>query len=405
MAEGVYGGQCIERHTAAIHDRGGIRRKPGGVLVDISSVTYGRTRSGLTQAKIVISGRACSSQSQSLNNIQVRRDELVIYRGQERAFEGPVIQVSWYHNRVEITAFDVTEYLRGTPLTKYWPNSDDGGPELMHERIQEIIDYELTQPYEMSIGTGAAKRVVTVPRWEFVDPPANLIDHIEVRPGTVITRSITEAFEMTVGEHLDNLSRSGMDYVAVGRKVVIWDSAQALGKTRKVTDADFYGDLEVIASGSDFAAIGHVSANREVQEGEAPPVLGPGEVYGVGNAGEPSDYYGVWTKIFSTDSEEGEQDPSQNALNGQAQRNMLGRNPVPLIIRVPSGAGFRMGRDITLAQLVPGVIMPVVATLNLKKVTQEQLIDSVKVTETATEESVSLTLVPAGPLLLVGEED
>lgn len=140
-------------------------------------------------------------------------------------------------------------------------------------------------------------------RWENLDAPANILPHLDIRRSeTLYTRSDTKAMQMSVGEHLSNLAEGGLDYIAVGRRLVIWDSATSLGRTRRLTDADFVGDLLVSADGTDYAAIGHVSASRPDEEPVTPE---PGVVPGVGNAGGVDDFYGPWTRITSLDQEEG----------------------------------------------------------------------------------------------------
>jgi hypothetical protein len=444
----------------------------------------------------------------------------------------------------------------------------------------------------MSVGTGSAVTNVAVPRWENLDPPVNVLPHLEIRPGSVLTRSVTEAFEMTVFEHIQNLSRGGMDWTVIGRKILFWDRKEVIGRTRTLTDNDFYGDIEVFASGSDNWQIEHVvaqpaeeemagtfmdevvpqvwTANRTnlhidpqgtaldeaawgshashtlsnivdgdgrtwvrstrnvvgttrpiemrahamephtpyrllvrvrssssqldatvalrgsvtdpasgvdlgpvtIPQGESvidisgswetesdarpaftivtgsggvgstldvrevlieAPILhrpyfdgdtapagqfryfwlgdkndspsieeasGDGstleEPLAVGSAGGPSDFYGVWTHITTSQNEEGTQEQSQDELNSQASRNLIGRNPVPLEIRVPTGGGIKPSFDLTIADLVPGVEVPVLATLNLRRVSQLQRIDKVTVTEDSEREEVGVTLVPYG---------
>jgi hypothetical protein len=385
-------GDCVSQHTALIFDRGGRNRL--WQLVDLSSVTWNRARGKTTEGRVVISGKkSCEAQQKILSSIEPHRHELVIFRGDERVWEGPIIQVGAYSDRVEIIAHDVKEYLDATPLTKEWPNSDGGGPDLMGDRLAEIIDYELTTPYVMVTGTGGATKNVTVPRWETIDPPINIIDYLDVRPGTVLTRSTTEAFQMFVGEHIDNLAVQGMNYTVIGRSLVLWDTAVPLGTTRTLTEADFYGEVEVIASGTDQATIGHVIAQTQPTDTSGTP-----ESPSVGNAGAADDYYGVWTFLHTLDQEEGATTPTSDEMNSQAQRLIVGASPTPTEIRVPNGSGLRLSYDLTVQQLVPGVVMPVLAVLNLRPVSQEQILDTVAVSESHTGETVQVSLVPSGSL-------
>lgn len=400
---------CITRHAVMIKDRGGKRHIDE--LKDVSVVEYVRERSVITGANITVFGRHCAEQLDTLNKIAPRRHEVAIWRGSRRAWEGPIIDMKWYSNRVVLICRDIGQYVRETPLTKDWPNEDGGGPRYMTDRIQQILDYELTTPYEMEINGGALAETVTVPRWENFGtapwdfetwgPPANVLPHVEVRPSLgaqgILTRSSTLAFEMFVGEHLQNLAEGGLDYTTIGRKLLIWDSAQQLSRTRVLTDADFYGELEVIDAGSEYAAIAHVSAQREEPDPDDPD---PDETAGVGNAGGAHPFYGVWTRLATLASEEGSDSPEQIELNSQARRQLVGRDTLPREIRIPGDGGLRLSDDLTLDDLVPGTTMPVRAAMNLREVKQDMRLDRVTVTEDSTGETVKVTLSPAGALEL-----
>lgn len=382
---------CITRHTVMIHDRGGVRRL--AQLKDVSELTWIRELDAIAGATITVAGRYCAQQADVLNTIAARRHEVVIFRGIFRVWEGPIAQVAWYRDRVVLTCRDVVEYVNGTPLTQDYP-FDTGTPvgessALMTDRIETILLHELTVPYDMETNAGT----VTVPRWETLDPPANILDSLEVRPSpTLLTRSNTVAFQMTVGEHLDTLAEGGLNYTTIGRKLLIWDGAYQLGRTRILTEADFFGDVEVYASGPDFAAIAHLSAQRDPDEDDDSP--------SVGNAGASDPYYGPWTSILSLTTEEGNDTPVQSELNSQAGRYLVGRNPVPIQLRVPQGAGIILSHDLTINQLVAGVVMPVRAVLNLRPVMQDQILTKLTVTETAEGETIHVDLVPSGELLV-----
>lgn len=397
----VYGDDCVQGHTALIYDRGGKNR--WRQLVDLSSVRWGRTRDAFTDSEVVVSGRACRAQADVLTGIQPRRHELVLWRGSERVYEGPILDVKTYRDRAVIRANDIGEYLKGTALSQDYP-WNTGEPvsdasALMTERIADILGIELTEAYDMIVGTGGAATTVTVPRWEELDPPANILPFIEVRRSTsLLTRSNTLAFEMTVAEHLQNLAEGGLDFTTVGRKLLVWDSAQSIGRTRVVTDADFDGDIEIVLAGTEHYSISHISAQRDTEDEGADP---GDPVPNVGNAGGENPYYGVWTNIISLSSEDGDDNPTQDALNSQAQRDQVGRTPVPIEIRVPDGSTLRTGPTLGINELVPGVTMPVRADMNLRQLQQDQRLDKMVVTETAAGESIQVTLSSVGTVQAV----
>lgn len=391
MVRGLYGGNCVEGHHAYISDRGGRTRV--AEIIDLSQITWSRRRDEISEASIVIQGGACVAQIDVLRNIEPKRHELVIFRGDQRVWEGPVNLVGWHHNYVEVSAQDVMSYVNARPLSKEWDNRfradyDINGdlitqytsPTEVTTRLETILNYELdtSMTYLASDGT----TVVTVPAWEDLTPPANVKPHIVVHhfPDEVRTAAYTKPYEMTVGEHIDNYAQTGgIDYTVVGRAIHLWDVNRNIGQTRTLTEADFFGEIIVTAYGSDFAAL----AFNVAQDGR------------YGGAGENDSYYGPWAKIHTIENEADEAAPSQAYLNSQAQRNLAGRNPVPVEVRVPDSSGIRLSSDLTIDDLVPGVHMPLLATLNSRQVSQMQKLHKVDVTETSEGENIAVTLIPA----------
>lgn len=364
MATGVFGGACISDHTIYVYDRGGLMRV--AQLLDATQVRWTRDRDGVSEASITIAGDACSAQADILGAVEPKRSEIVIYRGDDRVWEGPVWHVGWFSDHVEIVAHDVMAYVNATPLTVAYDNSPIGTTSRSTEvttRLLNILNYELTG-------------------WESLDPPANVKPHIVVHhsPNEARTAAYTKPFEMTVGEHIQHYARyGGIDYTVIGRAIHIWDVSRSLGKTRTLTEADFDSEVIITAYGADMSASVYVIA----QDGK------------YGHAAEASPYYGPWTNIITVTNEVGSTGPTQEELDSQAKRNLNGRMPVPVEVRIPDNSGIRLNESLTIHDLVPGVQVPVLATLNARRMSQLQKIDHVSVTETAEGESVQVTLTPA----------
>lgn len=363
MATGVFGGQCIEKHSIYIFDRGGMTRL--AQILDVSSVVWQRDRDGVSEAMIRVEGSACSAQAEMLASIEPKRHEVVIFRGDTRVWEGPVWRVGWHADWVEINAHDIFQYLLGTPLTQTYSNAyPNGGP--VSTRINTILQHELLP-------------------WEALDPPVNILPHLEIHhfENEAETSAVTKPYEMTVGEHIQNLAHySGIDWACVGRSFHVWDVSRYLGRTRLLTEADFLGS-EVI-----LTAYGADHTQRAI-------VVGEDGKYGSATATENADYYGPWTSIHTAFNEQGQDGPTQSELNSQAQRNISGRTPVPVEVRVPDNSSIRLTDTLTIDDLVPGVQIPVLATLNARRMSQMQKLDHLQVTEDETGETVQVTMVPA----------
>jgi len=380
VAKGIHGGQCVSGHSAFIYDRGGRTRV--GQLVDLTEVTWERDRDSVSDATIVVQGAACRAQQKLIKKIIPRRHELVIFRGEDRVWEGPISLVGDEADKLTLAAKDVGWYLFNTPLSKLWDNSSNGGGITeWTTRLEQIITYELTTSRQgRTVGGGT----VTIPGWETLSPPVNILPFLKVYhfPNEVRTSAKTLPFQMTIGEHLAGAARTGgLDYTTVGRAIHLWDTSRSLGRTRTLTEKDFFGPIIVTAYGSDHTQIAYV-AGHEGAYGEA---VNPDNLA----------LYGPWTRVYTPYNEEGTVAPTVGQLNGQAARNTSGRSPVPVEVRVPDNSTIRLSDSLTINHLVPGVQMPLLATLNARAQNQLQKLDHVTVKETSKGETIQVTLTPA----------
>ena len=372
---------CVTHHTAYIYDRGGTRMVEP--LVDLSQVQWSRVRDNCSEAMIRIEGDACSANAKILADARSHRHELVIFRGDERVWEGPIHRISTQSERAEIHAKDVLNYLNYQPLTQRYSNASEGGvshTDTVSGRIEKIIEYELAHGRTM-IGPDGSP--VAIPAWEALDPPINVLPHLDVRhfPNEAETTAVTEAYETTVGAHLQWLARqSGIDFTTIGRRIIIWDVSRNLGVLQTMTTDQFLNDVIVTEYGAD-----HTQAAYSV---------GQNAMYGQAVDVEHLDYYGPWTTMYTVYHEEGSEIPTQPELDSQARRNLSGRSPAPVEVRIPDNSTIILN-DIPINALIPGVQVPLRAVLNFRPIAQQQKIDIVRVTETATEERVQVTLTPA----------
>lgn len=375
---------CVQGHTAFIFDRGGQKRI--APLLDISSIRWERGRDEMTEATVRLEADSCARQAELIQQLRTHRHELVIYRGSQRVWEGPLYRIGSHANYVEIVAKDVLAYVFATPLSRVWDNTINGdGPVAVTTRFENIINYELSTnrtQYIYNAGTDTWDPVPVI-AWENLDPPINVLPFLDVRnfPNEAMTSAKTLAYEMTVGEHLLSAARtSGIDFTAVGRRIVLWDVSRNLGRLPQMTDANFYSNVVVTEYGSD-----HVQSSYVVgQEGQ----------YGQAINLENLDYYGPWTNVYTAYNEE-TASPTPAELNSQAQRNLSGRSPAPIEVRIPDNSSIILSADITIDLLVPGVQVPLLATLNARQISQMQKIDHLVVTETAEREEIKVTLTPA----------
>lgn len=356
---------CVN-HTAYLFDRGGRNRI--AQLTPPVQVTWGRLRDDVSAASVTLAAPECL---QSVDQIEPGRHELVIYRGEQRMWEGPISLVRWEAGTVTVEAKDVMFYVQRLisrqGLSNAYPNIDT-----TVNRAVTLLEQEL-------------------PRMEALDPPVNVLDYVVSyhHADDARTSKKTIPYQMTVFEDIDDLAaKSGIDYTVVGRSIVIHDTHLPLSRTPTVTEADFDGDVIVTAYGNELATYAAVT--------------GAEGVYGIAVASDDVDpvtgvhpYYGIWEILDDAYDEEGSADaPTQAELDSQAQRNLSGRLPTPVTVRIPDGSTLSPYSAVTLDDLVPGVQVPLVATLGGRPLSQMQKLDKVDVTETSEGEQIKITLSP-----------
>ena len=354
---------CVQDHRVFIADRGG--KNIIGEINTLNRVKWTRTRDDISQSQIDLFGQACSVQAPFLEQIEPGRHELVIFRNGERVWEGPITRMTYYREGVEIYAHDVMHYAYRT---------------VMH------AGYNNAYP-NIEFATTRAKNVLVaeLARKEALDPPINVVPHIMEHhtASDAKTSRVTKPYEYTVFEHVDEIAaRGGIDYTVVGRAIHIWDTDKALAYGPQMTENDILGDLYVSVYGMELGTAAHVFASDGT----------------VGHAGGIDLYYGEWERL-ATAYEEGkdptEPAPSVSELNSQAQRNLSARNPTPLQVRIPDNSSLNPNGVLSVSDLVPGVHIPLLATLTARTVSQMQKINNVGFEETANGEKITMTLFPA----------
>ena len=349
-----------EMHTAYIYDRGGMNRIAR--LDQPSKVEWSRIRDDISSASVVIQAPTADC-AQALADIASGRHELVIFRGADRVWEGPITRLTYTSETVEVNARDVGHYLYRTVMRAGYDNGTvNAGPAIT--RIETICNAELA-------------------RKEALDPPINVLPHMVFHHNVDDARTsrVTLPRQSTVWEDMDSLAhRGGLDYSTIGRAIHLFDTDRSLGRTPVLSEADFIGDVIVTEYGMDLAT-------------ETTATDGRG-VYGVAGGLDP--YYG-WVEMLHTayDEETDDELPTQTELDDQALRNLNGRNPAPIEVRVPDNSTLNPNGALTIDMLVPGVHVPLRATLSGRKMSQLQKLSQVKVVETPTGEKITVTLVPA----------
>lgn len=357
-----------EKHQAYLYDRGGKRKLAD--LGPLSRVKWGRKRDDPSEAMVYIEsvGLDCAK---AMALAETNRTELVIFRGGERVWEGCITHISYHGWSVELLARDVMVYVLRTAMHNEYDNRYPNNG-LVLDRVKRIMNAELA-------------------RKEACDPAYNVLPHVQYIYATgnatdAGTAAHTLPYELTVFEHIDSFAaRGGLDYTVVGRSILFFDVHTRIGQTPMVTGDDFLGDPVITQYGMELAT-------RVIMTD------GKGHA---GIAGGVDEYYGEWEILHQAyDENAGPVDandvPTVAELTSQAKRTYeQGKRP-PLVVRVPDNTSLNPNGVLTIKDLVPGVWIPLSASLPGRTVQQMQKLDSMTVEETAEDgETISVTLSPA----------
>lgn len=371
-------------HRAFIYDRGGEVRR--GEVTQLVRVKWERRRDDISEASILVNDwdEDCGA---LLSSVRSWMHELVIFREHpsgmflERVWEGPVTRVTYRSDQVEIAAHDCMVYVYRRILRRGFNDA-----------------YRLSQN-DQQLGL---KTVVYRSRWIIMNALAyddpNLLPYLTAleRTGDARTSRVVPEYQSSAWEQVDDMAATaGLDYTTVGRRIILNDTHQPVGVLPEMRDGDFGDDPIVSEYGMQLANYYAVTNNNGV--------WGAADRF---NAQNEPDYYGYIEMIASAYGEaegavqEVNLTPAAKAalrqtLTEQAERNIGGRWPTPLIVRVPDNTTLNPEVEVGINQLVPGVWMPVRSVNTLRPVTQMQKLDNVTVTEEKGKETITVTLSPA----------
>jgi hypothetical protein len=326
LGQGVY--------DAIITDRGG-----STILGRVDNVTRGwfnRVRDDISTATVQVQAPNAECAA-LLAQARTVRHELVILRNGERVWEGPITRLTYSQGRAEINASDVLWYASRSVLANGYNYVGQRGKPLL-----QMLDDALRQAYGQPDGTG--------------DPNGfNVGRYIRViyGPDDPDTAAQIEPYSRTAWELLDNMAEdAGIDYVAVGRSVYLWDvHTRASVATGILTDASFTQALEVTEYGSELAT----RRFRTDNEGNVTQAIAPQQWI---------DYYGnIDTVASNVDEEAG---PTVPGVPVMADLKM--QYPAPLHIMAPAGIPLDCDAPINFDQLIPGTWIEVHATKTIRPV-------------------------------------
>lgn len=362
-------------HRVLIFRRGGARYV--GEITNLSSVEWNRTRDDISLAKIVVNdwGVDCGK---LLSVLEPWAYEVVIIRdngfSKDRVWEGPITLLTYENDRIVIQAKDVMAYA--------------------YRRIvkQAIND----SGKSTTAGDKVTSRAARVLQAALAPDDPNLLAYMQVitRDDDAKQYRSLPAYSRTAFEEVDDMAaNAGLDYVAVGRAILLWGTKHRIGTLPEFTDKDLGASPIVSVYGMSMANVYAISDGNGTW-GEATRLDENGK----------DEKYGLVEMLSSTWASEAESETgtyTEEGLNTvresfaeSAERSIADRYPVPVVVRVPDNTRINPDAVLSIQHLVPGVVIPLRSTGTLRTVVANQKLDAVKVIETGGSETITVTMSP-----------
>lgn len=319
-------------HVCRLVDSSGATLTEAEVLTEVE---WTRTLDDYSTARVLLSpsGDCC----ERLADVRAWRTWLHIYRDGTPVWQGPMLQPDWRGEDVELTAVDILALLdRRVP----------------HQSMT-FGDSDLTDIATWLIADGFAP-----------DDPGHQVEVLGpsgVRGGRAYVKDIGQT-----GDHLRDLAETGLDYTAVGSRIILLPETyrQSVGR---LSDADLPDGLVVTEDG---AAV----ATRVI-------VAGDDEGNVLGEAGGTDPYLPLLERYVEQTS------IKTDAAAADAARAMLRSSfPTPVFLDTEE-VTISPDAAVEVPLLVPGWCLDVTSTATCRTVAQRFKITGVKVKETGGSES------------------
>lgn len=399
----VQGALGCGHHRVFVYEQGGTRLV--GEINSIAQAQWGRKRDDISSANIITTGfdEDCG---RLLGGLRSWQHELVIFRDDERVWEGPVTRITYQVDHVEIEAKDVMAYVYRRIMRQGYNDS-------YHCIATDPVTGNCLPGAQLGLSTvvNRAARII-IDALGRGDP--NVLGYLTVlnNAGDARQSRVQPDYSKTAWEEVDDLaSTAGLDYVTVGRRIMLWDTHNPIGKLPEMRDEHFSDPVIVTEYGMNLANYFAVTDGNGIWGAAfplgtvAPPLVVNPALNQIGSFS----YYGPIEQLASSygdaDASEDAIDPSaltpealaqlQASMASQAARNIAHRWTTPLIVRVPDNSSIHPDTNLGINQLIPGVWIPLRATKTNRVVAQWQKLDSVTVTENSTGEKIQVVMSPA----------
>lgn len=318
--------------------------------VPSTSVRWGRALNAVSVTEVTVKPAQCTP---ALENAEPWAHNLVVFRDEERVWEGPL------RNRLDTAGgllFKATDPIGWTERRAVATQRNVVGG-----LVRDQMAWSVAQAFA-------------------ADDP-NVLAHLQlIGSATVTTDLAVQVAEKYHSDVLSDMGGNGGRFTALGRSIILWDEATSIGQLRDLSpenhlldDVDLFKDGDLL--GTQVWARNDTGVVRT----------------GIHSGGSPVDpRYGQVDLIVASSATT----PAGVGRTAQSAANKS--YPVPLTIQVPGTAALQCSAPFPIRDLVPGVLVPVQTTTATSAVVWGMfMLTEVNVTqESGQDEVVTITLAP-----------
>lgn len=314
--------------------------------VEFNRLTWGRSLDDVSQATVQVPYNCCGK----LADVRSWRSELHVIRNGDEVWCGPITLMPGCRSGTTIIAEDMFAWL---------------GKRVIH----------LAHAFPASTPVQIAEALI---RDGLAPDDPGLLEFLTIIAGGTNQERDYAANSAYVLDSLEDLAKGGIDFTAIGRRLIVMPEGHVLGQTSLLTCENFLGDLCVTDDGGD-------AATRTVVTGKAPDdttVIS-------GSAGGTDPYYGLLEVLLNDDTVK-----TAASADAQATGLLASSKPNRLLVQPPSGNALDPKAPVCIDQLVPGVEVPLVIDCTCRESHQAMRLIKLDVTVDSNGEQVVPQLSP-----------
>lgn len=358
---------CSSDYEVIVNDRCGA---PEVVrLTDyIERLEYGRLLDGTSECVVTLNTGCCDK----LNRIAPLRHTLMVLRDGEIAWEGLLL----------------IKEEGGTRLTR--SGRESTAQDKVGIDVATIHGFDFTtwldvravrEPYDKTVDP--IEYLETIIRAGLAPDDPCLLEHLEFVYGITPQAIKIGAYDATVGQELRRFASEGVDFTAIGRRIVVFPAQHILGDIGVLRDDHFLTVPLITDQGGDYTSRVIVKANGITRA-----------------AGFVDEYYGLVERISENDR------VTTGASAFQSAKERLGYQGgiVPRYIVLEDDTFLAPTAPVELSDLWPGVRLDVALAERCQVVQQSFKLSGVSVTVDEEGERVALTTIPLGEAVVEGDD-